>query len=512
MVTPFIQTPNNLDLEISFQMTNPATSLNPSQPLSSEQWRPAIHFTPQKNWINDPNGLVYFEGEYHLFYQYNPYGMTWGHMSWGHAVSSDLLHWEELDVAIPEREFMAFSGCALVDWKNKSGLGDGINPPLLAFYTAYHDDTKIQAQHLAYSHDKGRTWQEYIGNPIIDLNLMDFRDPCVFWHPESERWVMAIALSKDHKVQVYNSTDLKKWTLVGEFGPFGNTQGQWECPALFKVDIEGEDGNAWVLKIDVDNNMIGGGSGSQYFMGEFNGKTFVPQISNDNVTAFTTDFGGDFYAAITWNDLPAEHTAPVWIGWFSNHQTGKSFPTFPWRGSMTLPRELFGFRENGELRLGQRPISNLEKLRSDIFSSKLISLSDGERFELPLSYSNDAFDINMKMEALDKAVASIVFRDHEDLEVAVGLDRISEQVFVDRTQSNSSFDPKFAAKHEAPVLKSRSTQLQIIYDKSSIEVFVDGGRRVISDKIFPAGLKAVELRVYGGSCEFQNVEIAKLSL
>ena len=215
---------------------------DPSQQRSrddADPYRPVFHYTPRRNWMNDPNGLVYFEGEYHLFYQYNPFGSQWGHMSWGHAVSPDLIHWTELPVAIPENDQMIFSGCAVIDRHNVSGLGDGESPAMLAFFTAFDRETEIQSQHLAYSLDRGRTFVHYKGNPLIDLDLLHFRDPKVFYHAPSAAWVMVVALSRDHKVQFYRSTNLLDWALASEFGPAGSTSGQWECPDLMLVPVEG---------------------------------------------------------------------------------------------------------------------------------------------------------------------------------------------------------------------------------------------------------------------------------
>src|SRR5579872_5698392 len=201
-------------------------------PLDSPaRYRPRYHFTPRRNWMNDPNGLVYFAGEYHLFFQHNPCGDQWGHMSWGHAVSRDLVTWEELPVAIPETDReMIFSGCLVIDWKNVSGLGGGSEPPFLAFYTGYDAKTDIQRQCLAFSHDRGRTFTFYEGNPLIDLGMAHFRDPKVFYHEDSAAWVMAVSLPREHRIVFYRSRNLLQWTLAGSFGPAGATSGQWECP------------------------------------------------------------------------------------------------------------------------------------------------------------------------------------------------------------------------------------------------------------------------------------------
>lgn len=210
--------------------------LAPAQSGAYDQpFRPQVHFSPRKHWTNDPNGLVFFKGEYHLFFQYNPFGDQWGHMSWGHAVSSDLLHWRELPVAIPEQDGeMVFTGSVVID-KNTSGLC-GIQPQcMVAVYTGHRSTPEHtwQTQNLAYSTDKGRTWTRYAGNPVIDLHMADFRDPSVFWDEKQNRWSMAVSLPKEHKVRFYSSTNLKQWTQLSEFGPAGDIDGDWECPTSF---------------------------------------------------------------------------------------------------------------------------------------------------------------------------------------------------------------------------------------------------------------------------------------
>lgn len=319
---------------------------------STEQLRPRFHFTPQRNWINDPNGLVYYEGEYHLFYQYNPHGNEWGHMSWGHAVSPDLVRWTELPVAMPEKDYMIFSGSAVVDWNNSSGLGDGTSPPLIALYTAYYQGSSLQMQHLAYSHDKGRSWTDYPANPVIDRRIEHFRDPKVFWHEPSGAWVMTVALARSHKVAIYRSANLIDWQLASEFGPCGLTSGQWECPDLIELPVEGGEGTIWMLKVDVDKDVVGSASGAQVFFGTFDGSLFVPE----NEDGLLADRGADFYAAQSWSDLPDSHRAPVWLAWMSNHQSGHNYPTHPWRGTMTVPRSLSARKLGCGWQLIQRPV------------------------------------------------------------------------------------------------------------------------------------------------------------
>ncbi|MEU2267235.1 GH32 C-terminal domain-containing protein [Streptomyces olindensis] len=246
-------------------------------PSHTETYRPQFHFTPQKNWMNDPNGLVYYKGEYHLFYQYNPNGNSWGDMSWGHAVSKDLVHWDELPLALShDDEEMVFSGSAVVDWNNTTGFGTKKNPPMVAIYTSAYKDSGKQAQSLAYSTDRGRTWTKYQGNPVIDIGSKDFRDPKVQWYAPTRSWLMTVSLSAEHKVRFYSSKNLKDWDLLSEFGPTGATGGVWECPDLFPLAVDGDRNNVkWVLVVNINPGGIAGGSAAQYFVGDFDGKKFT---------------------------------------------------------------------------------------------------------------------------------------------------------------------------------------------------------------------------------------------
>ncbi|MFC8662110.1 GH32 C-terminal domain-containing protein [Streptomyces sp. NPDC057199] len=243
----------------------------------SETYRPQFHFTPEKNWMNDPNGLVYFKGEYHLFYQYNPNGSSWGDMSWGHAVSKDLVHWKELPLALSHDDNeMVFSGSAVVDRDNTTGFGTKKNPAMVAIYTSHNKATGIQAQSLAYSTNRGRTWTKYQGNPVIDIGSKDFRDPKVQWYAPTKSWLMTVSMSAEHKVRFYSSKNLKDWKLQSEFGPAGATSGVWECPDLFPLAVDGDKKKIkWVLVVNINPGGIAGGSAAQYFVGDFDGKKFT---------------------------------------------------------------------------------------------------------------------------------------------------------------------------------------------------------------------------------------------
>ena len=431
-----------------------------------QPYRPQFHFSPQKNWTNDPNGLVYFEGEYHLFYQYNPFGDKWGHMSWGHAVSRDMVHWQELPVALPEEHgVMIFTGSAVVDDRNTSGFCTGGKPCMVAVYTG-HTPPKgsvpgLQTQNLAFSNDRGRTWTKYSGNPVLNLNLTDFRDPDVFWSVASRRWIMAVSLPNDHKIRFYGSPDLKRWERLSEFGPAGTTAGQWECPALFQLPVDGDPSNSrWVLKVGLNPGSLQGGSGEQYFIGRFDGMQFVDD--NPESLSLWSDYGKDCYCALTFNNLPPSQPT-VMLGWMSNWQYADKLPTSPWRGQMTIPRELALKTFPEGIRLVQKPARALTLLRG-----KPISKPTTGSFEIQTALQmNGATEAGWKMAGKDGTYTEI------------GYDAAKQEVFVDRTHS------PFPARTAAPIhLTNDKLTFQILVDSNSIEVFAGDGRVAITNLVF----------------------------
>ena len=308
--------------------TGPAASTAEPSPYT-EQYRPQFHYTPAKNWMNDPNGMVFYQGEYHLFYQHNPSGNQWGNMSWGHAVSPDMVHWTELPVAIAhDDEEMVFSGSAVIDTDNTSGFGTKDNPAMVAVYTRLDKATGIQSQALAYSTDRGRTFTKYADNPVIDIGSRDFRDPKVFWYEEGQEWIMSVALSAERKVAFYRSSDLKTWEHLSDFGPAGATGGVWECPDLFPLPVDGDKKKTrWVLLVNINPGGIAGGSANQYFTGTFDGKRFVsddkPYIAptgrdvgsfDDGTYGGWAPDGTAFGTAPATGNLPGQGGVSDWVG------------------------------------------------------------------------------------------------------------------------------------------------------------------------------------------------------
>jgi sucrose-6-phosphate hydrolase SacC (GH32 family) len=619
----------------------------PADGYYAEPLRPQYHFTPEKNWMNDPNGMVYYEGEYHLFYQYNPFGDKWGHMSWGHAVSPDMLHWKHLPLALVEEDgVMIFSGSAVIDWNNSSGFGKDGQPPMVAIYTGYRTNDNLQFQCIAYSNDKGRTWTKYAGNPVINLNSKEFRDPKVQWHEPTRRWIMTVSLSVEHKVQFYGSTNLKDWKLLSEFGPAGATGGVWECPDLFELPVEGTKEKRWVLVVNIGSGSVAGGSGGQYFIGQFDGTRFtadvtatpeyVPagkliadfetenygewkvagdafgpgpaqgKISNQNpvngyqgrglVNSFfngdqTTgtltsppfevthpslnflvgggahketcmnlwvdgkivrtvsgadneqlawsswnvsefknqtatlqivddatggwghinidhimladapaksaaepalwfDYGKDYYAAVSWSDVPKSDGRRLWLGWMSNWQYAGDVPTSPWRNAMSLPREV-GLRETAEgIRLVQKAVREMEKLRGKRLKFKGGDLAAANAWLKKNSVGGDQLELLLEIESSGSEPCGIKVLASETEATVIELHRERMQVSVNRTQSgNVGFHPQFTGTHAAPwTATTGKVKLHIFVDACSVEVFVNDGEQVFTDLVFPSAV------------------------
>jgi fructan beta-fructosidase len=484
--------------------------------LYNEPFRPQFHFTPARNWMNDPNGLVYYKGEYHLFYQYNPFGDEWGHMSWGHAVSRDLMHWQHLPIAIPEANgVMVFSGSAVVDWNNSSGLCTGSTLTdrscLIAIYTGYTG--KEQNQNLAYSNDRGRTWTRYPGNPVIDLHLADFRDPKVFWDESRHRWAMVTALSPQHKLRFFGSTDLKHWTALSDFGPAGAVGGAWECPNLFQLPVEGEPGQTrWALSVNVNPGGVAGGSGDQYFVGRFDGTQFTNE--NPSAQALWADYGKDFYASTSFSDIPPSDGRRIWIGWLDNWEYAARVPTEPWRGQQSIPRALKLRKTRAGIRLAQEAVAELQSLRGH---HEHIENQNAEAANGLLRSENangETLEIEAEIDSGSAAEFGFKVRKGSSEETLIGVDRVKSVLFVDRSRSgDTGFDPKFPGRQAAPLdlTVTKAVKLDIFVDRCSVEVFANDGEVVISDLIFPSpASQGIEPYSKGGKARIVNLDVWNL--
>lgn len=608
-----------------------------------EPFRPQFHFTPERNWMNDPNGMVFYDGEWHLFYQYNPFGDRWGHMSWGHAVSRDLVHWEHLPLALAEEDgIMIFSGSAVVDWKNTTGFGQGNKPPLVAIYTGHREGR--QDQRLAYSNDRGRTWTKFAGNPVLDLKMADFRDPKVFWHEGKSRWVMTVALPAEKKVHFYATPNLKSWKYVGEFGPAGATDGAWECPDLFPLAVEGG-GTKWVLIVNLNPGGPAGGSGCQYFVGDFDGEKFtldplppslaahIPtgklladfekgygdwraegaafgrepargmlpnqqpvsgfqgerlvnsfyggdaaqgtltsppfeitakhisfligggahdqtrvdlridgkvvrsargrererlawqswdvsdlrgktaeiqvvdqhsggwgHINLDHVIladeparpaseeARWADFGPDFYAAVSWSDVPRDDGRRIWIGWMSNWLYANDVPTSPWRSAMTVPRELQLVKTDLGFRLRQKPVKELAALRGKSLTFERGTVAEVNTWLAKQESLRGPLELSFVLDVPATGRAGLRLHAGQGETTVIAVDRSAGRILVDRTKSGRvNFHPTFAAEHSAPLPRNADTvRLRILIDTSSVELFVNDGEQVLTSLVFPS--------------------------
>jgi fructan beta-fructosidase len=432
--------------------------------------------------MNDPNGLVYFDGEYHLFYQYNPHGNTWGHMSWGHAVSTDLLTWQHLPLALPEADnVMIFSGSAVVDWQNTTGFGTAGQPPLVAIYTGHYTKKPLQNQHLAYSTDRGRTWTKFAGNPVLDANLKDFRDPKVSWHAATQRWVMTVAWPDQRKVRFYASPNLKEWTHLSDFGPAGSTQGIWECPDLFPLRVD--DQTKWVLLVNVGGGAPAGGSGGQYFVGDFDGQKFTAAGSAD-AQPLWFDYGPDCYATITWADVPAQDGRRLALGWMSNWQYANQTPTNPWRSAMTVPRELGLVKTPAGYRLTQSPVRELTQRHSAVQTFAGGTMASASAWLQRTGVRGRALDVQVELEPQGTSGLKLLVGTAE--ETIVGVDAEKKQVFIDRSQSgNVRFHKSFVRPCVAP-LPTGKLRLRVLVDACSVEVFVNEGQPTLTALTFPS--------------------------
>lgn len=474
-------------------------------PTFTEKYRPAYHFTPAKNWMNDPNGLVYHNGEYHLFYQYNPEDYVWGHMSWGHAVSRDLKTWTELPVAIPEDEhWMYFSGSAVIDKDNTSGFGKPGNPAMVAIFTMAAREGGKQAQGIAYSLDNGRTFTKYSANPVLDINSTEFRDPKVQWYEPTKSWLMTVSNSTDHTVSFYTSKNLKSWKLLSKFGPTGAIGGVWECPDLFQLPV---DGNAakkkWVLVVNINPGGVAGGSAAQYFLGDFDGTTFTADFPTSAAVtgADWVDHGADYYAAVSWDNTPTNDR--VMIGWMNNWTYAQKTPTSPWRSATSVPRTMGLKTINGEVRLVQTPIvdaSGKKSVRSGGRVSGVHSLG---------RTPTGAYQLDVSFDKTRARNYGVQVRTGRGQTTVVGYDARSQQVYLDRTRSGESAfaanevtgGNDFRGVHRAAYRPADGkVKLRILVDEASVEVFAGDGEAVLTDQIFPEpGSLGLSVFSHGGA-------------
>ncbi|THU35848.1 glycoside hydrolase family 32 protein [Niastella caeni] len=447
-----------------------------------EPHRSQIHFTPKEHWMNDPNGMVHYNGVYHLFYQHHPGSTVFGPIHWGHATTRDLIHWQHQPIALyPDSLGWIFSGSAVVDYKNTSGFGRQGKVPLVAIFT--HHSVKgeqegrsdYQNQSLAYSLDEGKTWTKYKGNPVLkNPGIKDFRDPKVSWNEVADKWIMTLA-TLDH-ITFYSSPNLKDWTKESAFGKeTGAHGGVWECPDLFSLNYQGK--KIWVLIVNINPGGPNGGSGTQYFVGDFDGHQFTPF---DKETRWL-DYGPDEYAGVTFSNTG---NRKLFLGWMSNWQYAQVVPTQKWRGAMTVPRELSLKKLNGKYLLASTPVAAVNNLfgRSLQFQNMLVTDLD-----LTAKTGKLTGPAIIKMAGDTMKDFSITLSNSLDEQLVIGFDKSRNEFFIDRTRSgNVGFEKDFGKRHMAPRFStSQNFDCTLIIDKASVELFTGDGLTVMTAIFFP---------------------------
>ena len=523
---------NLLKLSDTFDTTN------------TDYYRPSYHFTPLYGWMNDPNGMVYKDGEYHLYFQYNPYGSKWGNMHWGHAVSKDLVHWEHLDPAIARDPVgHIFSGSSVVDKKNTAGFG---KDAIIAIYTnnsVNHDEVQC----IAYSNDNGRTFTKYEGNPVLTPfdGLKDFRDPKVFWYEKGKCWYMIV--SADKETRFYKSKNLKKWTYVSAFGKgLGQQPCQYECPDFFQLPVNGDKKKMkWVMTMNINPGCWFGGSATEYFVGDFDGKKFTCPDANE---VKWLDWGKDHYATVTFSNTGDR---VLGITWMSNWQYANLTPFKQNRGANGLPRELKLYEKNGKYYISEDVAPEVYALRKDTKNVADASVADEKMLAGVAANMEGAFEIEADVTPDANGIAGIEISNNKRERTMIYFDMKQGKVVMDRTESGLSdfgkqsvphdielaWDKQLAAEGKQPARITNSINykndfalatwaplslcengkktyhVDIFVDKSSVELFVDGGRIAMTNLVFPvAPYENVKLYTQGGKAEFKNLKVHKLGL
>ena len=466
-----------------------------------EKFRPTYHFSPLYGWMNDPNGMVYKDGEYHLFYQHNPYGSKWGNMHWGHAISKDLINWEHRPDAItPDALGTIFSGSAVVDTDNTAGFGAGA---IVAIYTQNSDR---QVQSIAYSTDNGRSFTKYENNPVLTSDARDFRDPKVFWHKETQRWIMLLAVGQE--MQIFSSSNLKDWAFESSFGEGqGAHGGVWECPDLFELPVDGTNEKKWVLLCNLNPGGPFGGSATQYFVGTFNGKEFVNESPSQTKWM---DWGKDHYATVTWSDAPDNRR--IAIAWMSNWQYANDVPTSQYRSPNSVPRDLSLFTVDGETYLQSAPSPELLALR-DVSKKRSFKVNGTRTIKEMIPGNGGAYEIELTIENQHADVIGFRLYTDKGEEVDMQYDMKEKKFSMDRRKSGDvGFNENFPMLTWTAIESGKDElKLRLFVDKSSVEAFGDGGRFVMTNQVFPSEpYTHIDFYSKGGAYKVDSFVIYKL--
>lgn len=457
-----------MSLSDTFDMTN------------REKFRPVYHHTPAYGWMNDPNGMFYKDGVYHLYFQHNPYGSTWGNMTWGHSTTTDLVNWNYEGLAIkPDAWGAVFSGSAVVDYDNTAGFGKNA---VVAFYTSAKSSPwgDTQSQSMAYSLDNGKTFVKYAYNPVVTSSKRDFRDPKVFWYAPDKHWVMILAGGQE--MDIYSSKNLKDWKYESSFGAKqGAHGGVWECPDLVELPVEGAKEKKWVLICNINPGGPFGGNAAQYFVGTFDGKKFV----NESPTQTKwMDWGKDHYATVTFSNAPGGRC--IALGWMSNWQYQTVLPTLQYRGSNTIARDLTLYRQDGELLLRCTPSPEIEKARMQKVSVPSFKVSDSYDLASLLEGNDGAYEIDMTIKNSGASKIMFTLSNDKGEKVNMYYDIMRKQFVMDRSESGKvDFSVDFPAVTVAPVYDTDNIRLRLFVDRTSIEAFGEGGKFVMTNQVFP---------------------------
>ena len=471
-----------------------------------EKFRPVYHHTPAYGWMNDPNGMFYKDGTYHLYFQHNPYGSTWGNMTWGHSTSTDLVHWNyEGDAILPDAWGTVFSGSAVVDRDNTAGFG---RDAIVGFYTSAKSSPwgDVQMQSLVYSTDGGKTFTKYAGNPILTSTERDFRDPKVFWYAPGKHWVMMLAVGQ--QMQIFTSDNLKEWKHESDFGlKHGAHGGVWECPDLVELPVEGTNEKRWVLICNINPGGPFGGSATQYFVGTFDGRKFTNEFPTKTKWM---DYGKDHYATVTFSNAPDGRC--IALGWMSNWQYAAQVPTKQYRSANTIARDLSLYRKDGDLLLRCAPSKEIEAARGEKKSVPQFRVGDAYSIENLLDGNDGAYEIELEIRNNGAEKLAFTLQNGKGESVVMYYDAAMRQFVMDRTNSGeTSFSRDFPAMTVSPATGGDDFRLRLFVDRSSIEAFVDGGKYVMTNIVFPSEpYNSMKFESVRGSFTVKKMEIYKL--
>ena len=451
--------------------------------LYQEPYRLQAHFSPKEKWMNDPNGMVYYKGVYHLFFQYYPKATVWGPMHWGHAISNDLIHWKQLPIALyPDKLGYIFSGSVVIDKDNTSGLGTKGKPAMVAIFTHHNPKgekagtSTYQNQSIAYSLDEGTTWTKYKGNPVVkNPGIKDFRDPKVFWYAPGNKWVMTLA-TKD-RITFYSSPNLKDWKKESEFGRMlGAHGGVWECPDLIPLKLNGKE--YWVLLVSINPGGPNGGSATQYFVGHFDGNKFTPTSTETK----WIDHGPDNYAGVTWSNTGKRK---IFLGWMSNWLYANETPTVKWRSATTIPRELSLKSAAGDIWLTSNPVEELENIVTKTINVDAGLLAKDNNIFSVIKQTPKQYTLKFNTQAVKDY--SVILSNNAGEKLVIGYNAKNSRYYIDRTKAGQSgFNKQFASISYAPRLSlSPTSDFELLVDASSVELFADGGLSNLTGIYFP---------------------------